>query len=424
MSNPISLSPERIAALIADSHANLEWQSPFYRQMHAHPELSGQEVETAARIAAKLRDIDGQILTGVGGHGVIHIMRNPADDGVEGPVVLLRADIDGLPVTEATGVPFSSTATARTAAGDLVGTMHACGHDMHTTAGLGAAFTLDALRPYWSGTVITLFQPAEEITAGAQAMLDDDLADKIPHPDVCLAQHIVPGPAGQIMSMPGPALAGCDTITITLYGKSAHASMPHNSIDPTYLAAMIVVRLQGIVGREVLPSEFAVVSVGTLQSGNSNNTIPQTAKLVLNCRYYSEEVRQKVTASIERVARGEAMASGCAQEPTFEYCCRGEITDNSADVFAKVRPAFDAVFAADSVDAEAWTASEDFSVIPRGLGSPYLYWTVGATPREVWASGENIPSNHMDTFLPDEEPVLAASTRALTAAALSHLAAR
>ncbi|WP_018024715.1 amidohydrolase [Corynebacterium ulceribovis] len=424
MSNIDSLCPDRIAELVATAPASLEWQSPFYRKMHANPELSGQEEQTAGRIAAKLRDIDGQILTGIGGHSVIHVMRNPADDGTPGPVVLLRADIDGLPVTENTGSPFASVATARNDQGELVGTMHACGHDMHTTAGLGATFMLDALRDKWAGTVVTLFQPAEETTSGAQAMLDDELAEKIPAPDVCLAQHIVPGPAGQVMSMAGPALAGCDTITITLSGQSAHASMPHNAIDPTYLAAMIVVRLQGIVGREVAPQEFAVVSVGTLQSGNSNNTIPQTAKLVLNCRYYSEAVRQQVTAAIERIARGEAIASGCLHEPTFEYSCRGEITDNSDAVFASVRPAFDAVFGDDSVDAQAWTASEDFSVIPRGLGAPYLYWTVGATPRELWATGKNIPSNHMDNFLPDEEPVMAATTKALAAAALANLAAR
>nr|WP_240394056.1 amidohydrolase [Corynebacterium lactis] len=411
--------------LIRNHTVDLSWQKDTYRHLHQNPELSQAEDNTAAYIAASLRDLGTyEVHEGIGGHGVVGVM-----DNGPGPVVLFRADIDALPVAEATGVDFASTATGIARDGSTTSVMHACGHDMHMTAGLGLATLMSRLSDDWSGTYIALFQPSEELASGAQAMIDDGLADIIPHPDVCFGQHIVPGPAGQVMSMPGPALAGCDTISITLTGRSAHGSMPHNAIDPTYLAAAIVMRLQGVVGREIAPSEFGVISVGTLQSGNTNNTIPGQAKILLNIRYYSNEVRAKLIGGIERVVRGECMASGTEVEPLIEYSDHGEVTDNDADVFAKIRPVFDGVLGDDSVDATAWTASEDFSNIPRALGSPYVYWTVGATPRDQWAAAvaadrvvEDIPSNHMPNFLPDFEPTVHASTAAAASAVLAYLA--
>lgn len=300
--------------------------------------------------------------------------------------------------------------------------MHACGHDMHTTALLGAIAILDAHRDRWSGTFHALFQPAEETTEGAGAMVADGLANEITRPDVCLGQHIVAGKAGTIMTKPGPILAACDSITITIHGKSAHASSPHEAIDPTYTAAHIVLRLQGIVGREVPPSEFAVVSVGTLRSGNTNNSIPTTAQLILNCRFYNTDIRDKVYAAIERVVRAECQASGCPQEPEFEYWAHGEPTDSDTDVFSIVRPAFDAVFGEDSIDATPWTASEDFSEIPRHFGVPYLFWLSGITPVDQWESRETtpVPVNHMGTFLPDLGTI-SATTRAAAAAPLAFL---
>ncbi|WP_314880234.1 amidohydrolase, partial [Corynebacterium durum] len=246
-----------------DAHSNLadfinhhgvdtQWQRGFYEHMHAYPELSGEEQETAGFIQDKLREFDCEVITNIGGHGIVALFRNG-----EGPTVLFRADFDGLPVQETTGVPFASKNEGR---------MHACGHDMHTTALLGLCQILNESRDRWQGTFIALFQPAEETASGAAAMVADGLTSRIPTPDVCFGQHIVAGQAGKIMSMPGPALAACDTITIELFGRSAHGSMPHDSIDPTFLAAMIVVRLQGIVGREVSPEHFAVVTVGTLTS--------------------------------------------------------------------------------------------------------------------------------------------------------------
>ena len=397
------METRQLAALINGHGVPLEWQREFYQWMHAHPELSTEEAETAARILDKLSEYSCEVISGIGGHGIVAIFRNGS-----GPCALMRADFDALPVREETGAPFASVYEGR---------MHACGHDIHTTALLGLCAIMDACRDHWAGTFIALFQPAEETSTGAAAMVSDGLCEFIPRPDVCFGQHVVAGPAGTVMSMPGPALAACDTITITLYGRSAHGSMPHQSIDPTFLAAMIVVRLQGIVGREVSPFEFAVVTVGSLISGHTNNTVPETATLVLNCRFYSEDVKQRVYQAIHRVVTAECAASGCEQEPDFQYSAHGELTDNSPEVFATVRPLFDAVFGDASTDAQPWTASEDFSEIPRALGVPYLYWTVGVTPPGV----DTPPVNHMPTFLPEYAPTISAATRAGAAAVLSYL---
>lgn len=395
-----------IAEFVHSHGVDMDWQEDFYQWMHKHPELSLHEEKTAEFLAEKLRGMDCELTTGIGGHGMTAVFRNG-----EGPVILMRADFDALPVHETTGLPYASTNE---------GVMHACGHDAHSSALMGLCAILNERRDVWSGTFIALFQPAEEVTKGAGMMVDDDLASIVPRPDVCLGQHIVPGEAGTVMSAPGPVLAACDTITITLHGRSAHGSQPHESIDPTFLAAMIVVRLQGIVGRETAPDEFAVITVGTLSSGHTNNTIPDSATLVLNCRFYDTAVRDRTYRAIERVVKAECDASGCEQAPEIEYSAHGELTDNDSAVFEHVRPVFDATFDQRSLTAEPWTASEDFSEIPRHFGVPYLFWTVGATDPELWNSGKPVPGNHHGTFAPAPGTVKAA-TDAAVAACLSYL---
>ncbi len=396
-----SATPRAVADFVENHGVDLSWMEDTYQWFHAHPELSNQEKHTAARIEQQLRDMDCELTTGIGGYGMTAVFRNG-----DGPTVLMRADFDALPVTEATGLPYASTNE---------GVMHACGHDVHTTSLLGLCTVMNERRDTWSGTFIALFQPAEEITKGASNMIADGLSEKIPHPDLCLGQHILPGPKGQVHTAPGPVLAACDTITVKLFGQSAHGSAPHESIDPTYLAAMIVVRLQGIVGRETPPGEFTVITVGTLSSGHTNNTIPTDATLVLNCRFYNTEIRDQVYAAIERVVRGECAASGCTREPEFTYSAHGELTDNDSGVFDHVRPFMDATFQESSVDSDPWSASEDFSEIPRHLGVPYLFWTFSHTPDEVLESDEPTPGNHHEKFAPAPGASEVGTKAALTA---------
>lgn len=406
-----------IARLLAHHDVDLSWQQSFYEDLHERPELSGHEHETAEKIAAKLEDFDCEVTTHIGGFGIVAVFRNG-----EGPTALFRADFDALPITEKTGVPFASTRVRPGPDGTRTGVMHACGHDMHTTALLGTCALLDAHRDAWSGTFIALFQPAEETGEGAAAMVADGLVTRIPRPDVCLGQHIMPGRAGEVQTMAGPQFAACDSIRITIPGRSAHGSMPHNAIDPTYIAAMVIIRLQGIVGRAVDPNDFAVISVGSLHSGTTNNIIPASAELVLNCRFYSETTKRRVYAAIRRVVEAECMASGSEEAPTFEFFGHGELVDNSPEVFGTVRPVFDEVFGKESVDAQRTTVSEDFANILKAFGVPYLYWVVGCTPQDLWDRAvaenrvkEDVPVNHMNTFLPEYGPTVSATTRAATA---------
>ncbi|WP_257181843.1 amidohydrolase [Corynebacterium cystitidis] len=413
-----------IARILQSHNVDLSWQKTTYEWLHEHPELSGHEHETHRRILQELERFDCEVIAPIGGYGIVAVFRNG-----DGPTVLFRADFDALPIKEETGVPYASTRVRPNPDGSQVGVMHACGHDMHTTALLGACAILDGIRDEWSGTFIALFQPAEENAMGATAMVHDGLLTRIPRPDVCMAQHVMPGRAGEVQTKPGPQFAACDSIRIHIPGRSAHGSMPHKAIDPTYIAAMVVIRLQGIVGREVDPNEFAVVSVGTLRSGSTNNIIPDHAELVLNCRFYNDDVKRRVYASIRRVVEAECQASGVEETPRLEFFAHGELLDNSPEVFSQVRGTFDAVFGSRSVDAKPRTVSEDFANIPLALGTPYLYWVVGCTPAEVWDEAvannrvtEDVPVNHMNTFLPDYEPTVYATTYAVAAGALSYLA--
>lgn len=394
-----------ISQLLASHSADLDWQREFYEDLHRHPELSHHEDRTASKIEAKLAEFDCELVTGIGGYGMAAIFRSHD----EGSTVLMRADFDALPVVEQTGVDFAS----------MNGNMHACGHDMHATALLGACAIINSLRGKWTGTFIALFQPAEETSDGAKRMLADGLISLIPRPDVCLAQHIMPGPAGQVQTAAGPIMAGCDSIRIRIAGRSAHASMPDKSIDPTLIAAMIVVRLQAIVGREVPPGEFFVISVGELHSGDKNNIIPDSAELVLNTRYYDPALAKRVYAALHRVVEAECAASASPAQPTFEYFAHGEVTDNDPATAIAVRETFDDVFSDNVIDAKPSTASEDFCYLPQAWGVPYYFWLVGSTPEELL---DNPPVNHQSNFIPDFEPTCHSSTQAGAAAVLSFLA--
>lgn len=396
-------APASPAQIVDSATADLSWLEDTYKNFHQQPELSGAEEQTAMRIALELRRWpDWEVTTGIGGYGITAVLRNG-----EGPTVLMRADFDGLPVLENTDVDYSSTHSMLDSQGQLVPTMHACGHDHHTTSLLGAIAVLDSTRDQWAGTVVALFQPAEEAAIGAHRMVSDGLMKKIPRPDVCLAQHVVAGPAGTLYSSPGPVMTSSTSIEITLFGRGAHASMPHKSVDPVVLAASTVMRLQTIVSREVPPDKFAVVTVASIEAGKANNVIPDSARISLSCRFYDEELRQRCVEAIKRIVRAEAEAAGAEREPEFKFVGLLGATNNARDVFDIVRPSFDEAFAEESQDMEPWTASEDFPVIPKSFGVPYLLWTVGITPRSLWTRAEragrldvDVPINHSPAFLP------------------------
>lgn len=398
---------EKVLAGIAETRA---WQETLYQHFHAHPELSSQEKETVAEITRRLTEFgyEPQVIGG----GVVGVLANGP-----GPTVLARADMDGLPVTELTGLPYASTVTTTDESGGTVGVAHACGHDVHITCLLGAAQLLADQRDAWGGTFIALFQPAEETAAGSRAMLDDGLTDRIPRPDVALAQHVLSHEAGIVGTHTGPVLSAGDSVRITVFGKGSHGSMPHLSVDPVVLAASIVLRLQTIVARETQPGEFAVVTVGSSVAGTKSNIIPDRAVLLVNVRTYDEDVRQHVLASIERIVRAECEASGSPQEPAFEYYDQYPLTDNDAAVTERVTQAFRTYFGDDRVvDLGRVTASEDFSRIPDAFGIPYAYWGVGGT-----APGQTVYPNHSPYFAPVIQPTLDAGTEAIVVAALAYL---
>jgi amidohydrolase len=399
------------------------WQEDFYRDVHQHPELSHQERRTATKVADRLRTAGYEVHEGVGGTGVIGVLRRG-----EGPTVLLRADMDALPVREATGLPYASTVTATDPAGNEVPVAHACGHDMHVACLLGAAQLLADGTDHWAGTVVALFQPAEETGDGARGMVDDKLADIIPRPDVALAQHVLPAPAGHVGTRTGPTLSAADSMRITVYGRGGHGSMPQATVDPVVLAASIVVRLQTVVSREVAPTETAVLTVGSIQAGTKSNIIPDQAVLQLNVRTYSEQTRTTVLEAIRRIVSAECQASGSPKDPEFELFDRFPLTDNDGATTDRVADAFSAFFGDRAGPLSQQTASEDFSDVPNALGTPYTYWGVGCIDADTYRTAEaagrvaqDVPVNHAPNFAPVIQPTCDTGTQALVVATMSWL---
>jgi amidohydrolase len=413
-----------VSAVLAGLEDTRSWQEELYRDVHRHPELSHQETRTAGLVADRLRGAGFEVHEQVGGTGVVGVLRNG-----NGATVLLRADMDALPVREATGLPYASRVTATDADGNEVPVMHACGHDVHVVCLAGAAHLLAEGREHWSGTLIALFQPAEEAGDGARGMVEAGLADLVPTPQVALAQHVMPAPAGQVGTHAGVALSAADSMRVTVHGRGAHGSMPQAAVDPVVLAAMIVVRLQTVVSREVAPGETAVLTVGSIQAGTKSNVIPDRATLQLNVRTFSDATRRAVLDAIQRIVRAECQASGCPREPEFEPLERFPLTDNDAATTERVAAAFEDFFGERSAPAGQQSASEDFSDIPTALGVPYTYWFVGGTDPEAYRAAEaagrvaqDVPVNHSAGFAPVVQPTLDIGTQALVVGALAWLA--
>lgn len=410
-------------AVTADMPSLME----LYRHLHENPELSFQEVETAALLAAEARRLGFEVTTEVGGHGVVAVMENGP-----GPVLLMRADMDGLPVAEQTGLPFASHVVATTDEGIESPVMHACGHDTHMTAWVGAARRLVAMRDQWSGTLVAILQPAEERGAGARLMLEDGLYERFPKPDVALAFHdTASAPAGTIAYTPGFALANVDSVDIRVRGVGGHGAYPHTTRDPIVLGARIVGALQTLVSREIDPQQPAVVTVGSFRAGAKHNIISDEAMLLLTVRSYTDEVREQLLSGIERIARGEGITAGLPEDMLPVVTRRDEYTPatyNDPDLAERMANVFRARFGAERViESTAVMGGEDFSryrrADPDNIQS-LIFW-VGGVPQDRWDAAQRgeieLPSLHSPLWAPDAEAVVSTATEAMVAAALEIL---
>ena len=396
----------------------------LYTDLHAHPELSMQETRTAGIAADRLRADGFEVTAGIGKTGVIGLLRNG-----EGPTVMLRADMDALPVKEETGLTYASTVTATDSNGETVPVMHACGHDMHVAWLAGATALFARNRDAWRGTLMAVFQPAEETAAGAQAMIADGLFTRFPKPAVILGQHVMVGSAGVLGWRTGVITSAGDSLEIRLFGRGAHGSMPQASIDPVVMAAATVLRLQTIVSREIAASEAAVVTVGSLQAGTKENVIPDEAIIKLNVRTYDEGVRKRVLAAIERIVNAEAAASGAPKPPEITPLDRYSLVTNDPDATGRVVDAFRQHFPEDRVlVTKPTSASEDFGSFGSAWHTPSVFWFVGGTDEAIYAKAKEegrlgeLPTNHNPRFAPVMHPTLETGVEAMVAAARAWLA--
>lgn len=398
----------------------------LYRDLHEHPELSFQEERTAAMLAKRLGAAGFEVTTGVGGTGVVGVLRNGA-----GPGVLLRADMDALPVKEIDLVPYRSSATGVDPDGVPTPVMHACGHDTHMTALIGAVEQLAAHQDRWSGTVIAVCQPAEELGAGARAMLDDGFLERFPSFDVALGQHITSAPSGHLYGRPGVFMAAADSLRVTIYGRGGHAAVPHATIDPIVIASSIVLRLQTIVAREVAPNDVAVLTVASFHSGSKENVIPAEAELKVNVRTFDPDVRANVLGAIERIIRHEAAAAGAPREPLIAPINDFPLCVNDVDATKQVMAAFADAFGPQYVHETGRRAgSEDFGCFAQAAGKPSVFWFFGGFDPDLYPAGPDrpdaavssgrAPGGHSPQFVPTNlQPTLKRAVEAmLTAAAI------
>ncbi|MFB7371835.1 amidohydrolase [Streptomyces sp. NPDC056222] len=428
MPTPRSTTAVPVAPLLAGLGELLPGLRALYEDLHAHPELSFQEFRTAGIAAARLREQGWEVTEGVGGTGVVGVLANG-----EGPVVLVRADMDGLPVKERTGLPYASTATGTDPDGNEVPVMHACGHDMHVACLLGATAQLAATRDRWQGTVVAVFQPAEEI-GGAPAMIDDGFLDRFPRADICLGQHVAPAPVGFVGTRPGPVMAASDNLRVRLHGRGGHGSMPETTVDPVVLAAAIVMRLQTVVSREIAAAQTAVVTVGSLHAGTKENIIPDVAELMINIRSTTPEVRERVLRAVKRIVLAEAAASGAPKDPEIVPFNTFPVTVNDRDATHAVQGALTEALGEGHVFTlpQPVTGSEDFGTFGTALGVPSVFWHFGGSdpalyrdidPATLLENGipDTVPANHSPFFAPVPEPTLEIGVTTLLAAAAHWL---
>lgn len=423
-------APAQANALRDDLAADMPGLMELYRDLHANPELSFEEHETAAKLAARMRDLGFEVTEKVGQTGVVSVMRNG-----DGPTVLLRADMDGLPVVEQTGLPYASKQTTTTENGVTTGIMHACGHDTHMAGFIGAAQLLVDHKDKWQGTLVMVLQPAEEIGLGALAMLEDGLYSDFPKPDYALAFHdaAAPAPAGTIGYTPGYALANVDSVDITVKGIGGHGAYPHTTVDPVVLASAIVMKLQTVVSRNSSPLDPAVITVGSFHAGAKHNIISDEAKLQLTVRSYSDASRQQLLDGIRRVARGEAITAGLPENMMPEITVEDPYTPstfNDPGFTEAIAAGFKQRFGdARVMEWPAVMGGEDFSQFRRAAPDDVqsmIFWISG-TPQPMLEAlerdGTPLPSLHSPFWAPDAEKVIATGAEALAGAAIKLMPA-
>ena len=397
----------------------------FYQDLHRHPELSLHEETTSAKVADRLRALGYEVTDHVGGFGVVAVLKNG-----KGPTLLIRADMDALPVEEKTGLPYASTVRVKNDAGDTVPVMHACGHDVHMTSLVGAAALLARGKKFWRGTLVLVAQPGEEGGDGARKMLGDGFLSRFPKPDFAIALHDDARlPAGEIGYTPGFSMANSDTVDITIYGRGGHGSAPQNAVDPIVIAARTVLALQTVVARENNPLDPVVVTVGTIHGGTKSNIIPDEVRLGLTVRTYKEDVRRRTLAAIERIAKAEATAAGAPREPLVRTQLGYDATYNDPELTRRVAQALGNAFGKDRVkELPPVMGAEDFGQFGRAARAPSLEFWLGATPRSKFEAAHGdatrLPGLHSSLFAPDPEPTLKTGAAALTIAAIELLPAR
>ncbi|MGB6605362.1 MAG: amidohydrolase [Steroidobacteraceae bacterium] len=397
-----------VAAAATPAEVSRAYPSAYslYVDIHEHPELSGHETRTASLLAERLRGLGFAVTEHVGGTGVVAILSNGS-----GPTVMLRTELDALPVEEKTGLPYASKVHATDDAGHDVPVGHMCGHDLHMSALVATAGIMARSRDSWHGTLMLIGQPAEETISGAAGMVRDGLFKRFPRPDYVLALHVGNGlPAGKVGVVTGEYSSNADSLRITIFGRGGHGSAPHTTVDPIVIAARTILALQTIVSREVKPGEFAVVTVGYIRAGTKNNIIPDEAELGLTVRTYKPQLRHQVLAAITRIADAQAQAAGAPRPPSIEHYESTDAVYNDPALTARLRPALEAALGTGNVvTGEPITASEDFSAFVE-QGIPGFYLSLGGADPQKYAasqaSGVPLPSNHSPLFAPDVDPAL------------------
>jgi hippurate hydrolase len=393
----------------------------LYVSLHEHPELGFQESETSAKVAQQLRALGYEVATGVGRTGVVAVLRNGS-----GRTVMLRTDMDALPIEEKTGVPFASKVITKNLAGESVPVMHACGHDVHITAMVGSARMMAQSKQRWHGTLVLVAQPAEEILGGAKAMLQDGLFTRFPKPEYALAIHVEDTmPSGTVGFHAGPFRASSDAVDVTIFGRGGHGAKPQETVDPVLIAARTVLAIHTIVSREIDPQDAVVITVGSIHGGTKRNIIPDEVRLELTVRAYKPEVRKRLLSAIERIAKGESMAGGSPREPIVAIQESADPVINDPEITGRVADRLRRAFGDKLVEMPSQMTSEDFSEYGRA-GARSVLLHVGAQDPEKFAkakaSGAQLPSVHTAYFVPDRAQTIKTAVQVETEALLELLA--